>query len=207
MKSVPVNRHVWFWSIVICGAAWDLLSKWWVFTKYGFPNGRSDTWLTYDGKDIFYLHTTFNQGALWGIGQGWGWAFALVALVAIAGICYWLFVRGAAQSWWLTVTLALVMAGTLGNLYDRLYLHGCVNRFTEEPLYGVRDFMQMNIPLASFSSLNDLHWATYNFADVFLVVGAIMLFLQSFSASAATKEAGAVEQENEAPQKSPAATA
>ena len=182
MNTVPANRHVWFWLIVVCGTSWDLLSKWWVFSDLGYPNGQSQPWLQFDGKNVFYLHTTFNQGALWGMGQGLGWLFAVVGLMAILGICYWLFVRGAASSLWLTITLAFVMVGTLGNLYDRLYLHGCVDRATGEPLHGVRDFLQMNLPLASFTPLNDLHWATYNFADVFLVAGAIMLFLQSFTA-------------------------
>ncbi len=181
MDKVPTSRHVCFWLIVVCGAAWDLISKWWVFRTYGYPNGKSPVWLHIDGKEVFYLHTTFNQGALWGMGQGFGWLFALVSLAAITGICYWLFVRGAAQSWWLTITLGLVMAGTLGNLYDRLYLHGCVDVQTGAAMPGVRDFLQMNIPLASFTPLNDLQWATYNFADVFLVTGAVMLFLQSFS--------------------------
>mgnify|MGYP002624861603 FL=1 len=189
MNIVPVSRHVCFWCIVVCGCAWDLTSKWSVFRELGYRNGQIDPWLQYDGKDVFYLHTTFNQGALWGMGQGLGWLFAIVGLSAILGICYWLFVRGAARSWWLTVTLAFVMVGTLGNLYDRLYLHGCVNPATGEPLHGVRDFMQMNLPLGSFTSLNDFHWATYNFADVFLVAGAIMLFLQSFTASVTADDA------------------
>lgn len=163
-----------------------MLSKSWAFSELGFPNGRSATWLAIDGKDVFYLHTTFNQGALWGMGQGLGWLFAIVSIGAVSGILYWLFARGAAHSLWLTITLGLIMAGTLGNLYDRLYLHGCVNQFGE-PLHGVRDFLQMNLPLASFTPLRDLQWATYNFADVFLISGAVMLFLQSFSAAPVTE--------------------
>lgn len=181
MKPAPLKRHICFWLIVAVGLTADLLSKSLVFSELGFPNRQSQWRWTLDGKDVFYFHTTFNQGALWGLGQGWGWLFALVSVGAVCGILYWLFIRGAAASLWLTITLGLVMAGTLGNLYDRLYLHGCVYAPTGEPLYGVRDFLQMNLPLASFTPLNDLQWATYNVADVFLITGAVMLFLQSFS--------------------------
>jgi len=109
------------------------------------------------------------------MGQGLSWLFALLSLVAIAGILYWLFVQHAAKSYWLTVSLSFVLAGTLGNLWDRLGMHG----FTDEvghTYYAVRDFL-----LFTFGSY---HWPVFNFADVLLVTGAIMLVLHSFQYSA-----------------------
>jgi signal peptidase II len=92
-------------------------------------------------------------------------------VIAFSAINYWLFFRGAARSLWLTVALALVSGGTLGNLYDRLGLHGVP--FPNEPgvAFAVRDFLHFQF--------GPLDWATFNIADCLLVVGSIMLLLQS----------------------------
>lgn len=196
MKPVPASRYVVFALLAGGGLFWDLFSKHTVFRDLGYPadyvqrhvqkriepvpgkhtlfdapahhEGVSDPYL--QGWTSFRLWTSFNEGALWGIGQGWTWLFALLSIVAAAGVLYWLFVHGAAISWWLTAALSLIMAGTLGNLWDRLALHGCV--VDGKLMYGVRDFL-----LFTFGKFP---WPVFNFADVFLVTGAIMLVLQSF---------------------------
>jgi len=68
------------------------------------------------------------------------------------------------------------MAGTLGNLYDRLGLHGCV-RPDGSAIYGVRDFLAF--------TFGTYHYPIFNAADCFLVTGAIMLAIQSFRAEPA----------------------
>lgn len=187
MTQVPSSRYWLFGSIAASGLAWDLISKAWVFRELGYPH-RSSDW-SYStgflwGKFSIQLMTWFNQGALFGIGQGKGWLFASLSVLAAAGIIYWLFVRGEARSKWLTVTLGLILAGALGNLYDRMYLHGCVDPLGE-PLHGVRDFLKCDIPgfeyrwPLSFKLVDVYPWPIFNFADVFLVTGAIMLTLYS----------------------------
>ena len=52
------------------------------------------------------------------------WLFALISILAAIAIPIWLFRLGAAQDVWLTVALGCVMAGIVGNLYDRLGLSG-----------------------------------------------------------------------------------
>lgn len=170
MKRVPANRRLSFAALVGVCLTWDLYSKSVVFGDLGYP-GRSSQWVCqwFDGWLKFRLFTTFNEGALWGFGKGYTWAFAALSVVAAAGVFYWLFVVGAARSWWLTVSLAFVMSGTLGNLHDRLGMHGCLDN--GELQYAVRDFL-----LFTFGAF---HWPVFNFADVFLVTGAVMLVLQS----------------------------
>jgi signal peptidase II len=119
---------------------------------------------------MFRFHTSFNRGALWGIGQNLTMLFALLSLLAAFVILYWLFIRGAARSWMLTLCLAFIMAGTLGNLYDRLGWHGCTDAFGNRIL-GVRDFL-----LFRFGTYN---FPVFNLADVFLVSGAMCLIVQS----------------------------
>ena len=85
--------------------------------------------------------------------------FALLSIVAAAGICFWLFVLGAAADRRLTVALGLIMAGALGNCYDRLALG------------HVRDFVHLHVDAIRFDC------AIFNFADNMLVVGAVVLML------------------------------
>ncbi len=184
MKRVPANRYVCFLMLSVSGLICDLYSKHAVFTDLGYP-GQSSEWVEqyFGGWSTFRLYTSFNEGALWGIGQGYTWFFAALSVLAVAGVLYWLFYLGAAQSWWLTVSLALIMSGTLGNLYDRVGLHGCVDlsKGPPEPIFAVRDFLLF--------TFGQFHWPVFNFADVFLVTGAGMLVVQSFLAEVSVEPA------------------
>lgn len=191
MTQVPKNRYWCFALLVLLGLGWDLGSKSWVFRELGFPQGISDwswscglLWGTFTIR--FFTH--FNQGALFGIGQGNSLLFAGLSIAAIGLVIYWLFARQAANSWWLTITLGLITAGALGNLYDRLYLHGCVAQGV--PQYGVRDFILCTIPWIEIERspfgihlLREWDWPIFNFADTYLVTGAILLALHSFRAT------------------------
>jgi signal peptidase II len=184
-RLFPANRYAVFGLILATALGWDLWTKSWVFAELGFPH-RPAAWSWETpflwGKFSITLFTSFNNGALWGLGQGHGWLFAILSVVASALVCYVLFVRGAARSLWLTVSLALIGSGALGNLYDRLYLHRSVDAVTGAPLTGVRDFIKCDLPgidLRTFQLIEQWEWPIFNFADSFLVTGAIMLILQA----------------------------
>lgn len=184
MKAVPASRY-WCFGLVAGGClACDLASKWWVFAALGGP-GKEGRWLVRSdflwGRFEFRLGTHLNDGALFGIGQGLSWLFAILSVVAASGIIYWLFFRAHASSWWLTVTLALIFAGAVGNLYDRLHLHGWRN---QEGKQGVRDFLDCTIPGVEFTGLRprlkrEYRWPVFNFADMCLVTGSVLLALYS----------------------------
>lgn len=181
-RSLPFNRYVWFFGLAIAGLGVDLGSKELVFADLGFPDGVSKWCLDiFGGWSTFRFYTSINEGALWGIGQGMTWLFAALSVVAIVAVCTWLFKFNAAKSLWLTIALGLIMAGTLGNLYDRLGLHGVERNDTV--IYGVRDFL--------FFTFGKFSWPIFNFADVFLVTGAIMLGIRSFQVEKATSQAEA----------------
>ncbi|MDQ3330114.1 MAG: signal peptidase II [Planctomycetota bacterium] len=165
---MPASRTVLFFVLAIGGFAADLYSKNAVFKSLGGEGGRTD-WLI-DGWLKFRLYTTFNHGALWGVGQGMTWLFAALSVAAICGVFYWLFLSGAARSWWLTVALGFITAGTLGNLWDRAGMHG-MNGADGNPIFAVRDFLHFRF--------GTFDWAVFNVADMLLVTGAIMLGLQS----------------------------
>jgi signal peptidase II len=156
----------------------DLWSKAAAFKA--FPLRTGGPWLIDTAAVRFRFFTSLNEGALWGFGQGYAWAFALLSIVAFGGVLYWLFVKRAAESIWLTVSLAFVSSGTLGNLYDRLGLHGLTRPGQKEPIQAVRDFFHFQF--GGTVQKPGLDWAIFNVADICLVTGAIMLMIQSLFA-------------------------
>ena len=166
--TVPANRIPIYVAITILALRADLGSKEWTFQTLGL-HGHSrmliDSWLKFE------LLTNLNYGALWGMGQGMAPVFAFLSIGAFVGVIYWLFFCGAASSLWTTVALALVSGGTLGNLYDRLGLHGVIPPNATTPALAVRDFLQFRF--------GNYDYPIFNIADSCLVAGAIMLMLQS----------------------------
>jgi signal peptidase II len=193
LQTVPASRYAVFLLLSGAGLSWDLYSKHSVFSWLGcpvaspwiWPDNWRWTWLSPIVR--FQLHTNFNHGALWGLGQGMSPLFAGLSVVAAIGILYWLFIHKGAVSWWLTVALGLVMAGILGNLYDRLGLHGWQDD-QHRPIYAVRDFLHFWFFEGTPAYFD---WAIFNFADTYLVIGAIMLVIQSLFLHPAREAAAA----------------
>ena len=156
--GVGPGRLLLFLSIALGGVIFDLATKSMVFARIGPPPSPSVPVI----PRILELHTSQNTGALWGWGAAIPYSsliFAGLSVVAAGIICYWLFFLGAASSRVLTVALALIMAGALGNCYDRL-------------VYGhVRDFVHFHVDAIGFDC------AIFNFADNMLVAGALTLVI------------------------------
>ncbi len=169
MQELPRNRVFVFSAVTLLGLTVDLWTKHATFAALGLF-GRTG-WLFDTSAVRFELHTNLNFGALWGMGQGFAPGFACLSVVAFAGIIYWLFVKKAAVSLWLTIALSLVSGGTLGNLYDRLGWHGVRLPNATEPALAVRDFLRFQF--------GTFDWPIFNVADMCLVSGAAMLMLQS----------------------------
>ena len=108
------------------------------------------------------FETSINTGALGGFGQGKVFIFAGVSMVAILVIETWLVASRGARDRWLATAMGLVLAGILGNLYDRLGLWG---------VYGVRDWILFQY--------NTFVWPNFNLADSYLVCGAGMIIWQA----------------------------
>ena len=171
-KPNLLQRAVVFGALTILGTAIDLWTKEQTFRLKGLPGEQTPTWWVenlwggYAG-----VETAINQGALFGLGQGYGWLFALVSIVAITGMILWLFVGKACESLWLTFTMGLIAGGILGNLYDRLNMHGLPGPFAG----GVRDWVLLRYR----SGADEYTWPNFNIADALLVAGAILLGIYS----------------------------
>lgn len=123
--------------------------------------------------DLLDFHLVLNQGAVFGIGQQRRTAFIGLTVVAIAaGLA--VFARWTDRRAHLShVAIGLILAGGIGNLYDRV-------------VYGaVRDFLHLfprrDLPFG-------LHWPggsseifpwVFNVADVLLLVGMGLLMIQA----------------------------
>lgn len=102
-----------------------------------------------------------NQGALFGMGNGYGGqankVYAAVSVLAVLGIGAWTIWRGAQAGGWIAAALGLILGGTMGNLFDRIVFS------------GVRDFLYFY----------KIDWPVFNIADCCLVCGAVMLVLHA----------------------------
>jgi signal peptidase II len=163
----PFNRAV-FCGLAFGGAALDLFTKWLAFAKVGPPGSKRVIW-----QGVLSFTTSYNKGALWGLGRDFpyaNFAFAGLSVIAAAAILYWLFWRGAARDGILSSALGLIMAGTVGNCYDRL-------------MWGqVRDFIYFEL----------INWPIFNMADSMLVCGAGVLMLQAVFSESSRKDVPAV---------------
>ena len=174
MRDVPGSRLLVFIAIAGLGCAVDLATKHWIFQRLGFPQ-QETIWLV---PDVLSLETSLNEGALFGVGQGFTFVFAALSLAAGVWIVYWLFARGAARDLWLTVALAAIMAGILGNLYDRLGFPGLTWPFaTPEHEVGDRVFAVRDWIHFKYKSFD---WPVFNIADSLLVCGAGLLLRETF---------------------------
>ncbi len=158
--GVDPSRLLLFSCIALGGLAFDLVTKAMVFARIGPPHPHPRVVPLI--PRVLELQTSQNTGALWGLGAGLPGSsliFAGLSVIAALIICYWLFFLGAASSRVLTVALGLIMAGALGNCYDRL-------------VFGhVRDFVHFHVDPINFDC------AIFNFADNMLVAGALTLVL------------------------------
>lgn len=111
---------------------------------------------------FFNLIFRYNKGAAFSfLSQEGGWQvlfLSIISIVAILFLLIWL-LRLSYPNTWTASALSLVIGGAAGNLIDRI-------RFSV-----VIDFFDFHI--------GDWHYATFNIADSAIVVGVIMLLLQT----------------------------
>lgn len=150
MKHKTGLHWLWLSAIIIVG---DQLTKFFASKHLTFARPKAIL-------PFFNLTLLHNKGAAFSFlsqQPGWqGWLFSGIALVVSIVIVFWLH-RLPRQKVWLSVALALILGGALGNFIDRA-VHGYVVDFLDFHLAGV-------------------HWPAFNVADAAIFVGAVMLLL------------------------------
>jgi lipoprotein signal peptidase len=174
------------WALALTGLSLDQASKYGVFAWLREPpnsfvlfqsqtpdRGGFELVAQYEPNPLGQLVPHVNHGALWGFLRGHkelaNAGFAVISLLAAAAIVYWSTQKATARDRWLCAALGLILAGTLGNLYDRVMFN------------GVRDFLHWHY-------LFD--WPVFNVADCSLVIGAFLLLVQAFGPQRAAAPGG-----------------
>ena len=117
-----------------------------------------------EGIDIdFYIYPFLNFYLVWNTGIGFGLAsmetniyyhiLTLIIVIINVGLIFFLMKSKKAY----TYLIALIIGGSLGNLFDRIYY------------YAVPDFIDLH--------LGKYHWFVFNVADIFITIGVIIMIL------------------------------
>jgi signal peptidase II len=135
----------------------DQLTKLWI-------RSTLDVGETLWQSGIFSIVRTKNTGAAFGLFQGHAFVIAIIAVVVIALVFFYVLwahrrypIFNSRLSW---VALGLILGGMVGNLIERV-----CNLVDPSRFVGVTDFISVG------------WWPAFNIADSALVVGTILLVL------------------------------
>lgn len=207
----PARRSVVAWTtliLVLLAGLWiDLASKSWSFAavagepvilEYDEIVTGAFTIPWHQGQrvvsvDLLDFHLVLNRGAVFGIGQGRRAVFVGFTLIAVA-------VAIAVFGWWTHarshlahVAIGLILAGGLGNLYDRVVIG------------AVRDFLHMmprwELPLGLSwpGGTTEVFPWVFNVADVLLLLGMTLLLIHVHFADQTQRQANGPEEEDSDP--------
>lgn len=117
------------------------------------------------------LTLVLNRGAVFGLGAGRRWVFVVFTVLAV-GFGLWAFAKWTtARDRFVHVMIALVLAGGLGNLYDRLSF-ACVRDFLH-PLPGLKYPFGISTPWSG----PEVWPYVSNVADLLLLIGIAGLMM------------------------------
>jgi len=134
---------------------------------------------------VVALKLTVNLGAVFGLGQGQRGSFILISVVAVVVIGY-IFVRSRAGDWPNHLAWGLILAGALGNLYDRVIFGGVRDLLWLFPHidlpFGWRwpSGLAELLPWTSNTGPTGLYPWIFNIADVALLAGVSIVILVSW---------------------------
>ncbi len=105
-----------FLAVAALGLVLDLWSKHWAFHTLG--QGAPPSVAI---PHVLEFQTMLNQGALFGIGGGQTWLFLIASACALL-LVLWMFAQTSPRRWALQIALGGILAGALGNMYDRVFV-------------------------------------------------------------------------------------
>ncbi len=154
-NSPELGMHRWLWlsGLVL---ALDQVTKWLAVQSFHLYE-------QFQLLPVFSFTLAYNTGAAFSFlsgGSGWQrWFLSGVAIVVSGVLINWL-VRLRKGETWQAISLALILGGAVGNLYDRI-IHG-----------QVTDFILVHY--------DRFYFPAFNLADCGITVGAAMLVLDMF---------------------------
>jgi len=148
--------NVWRWYILsVSVAIIDQLTKYAV--TQNFLYGAHEN--VFPGLNLLLIHNTGAAFSFLSDAGGWQrWLFLTISLVVSIVLVVWLY-RLKKPQFFLSLSLALVLGGAIGNLYDRIFLGYVI------------DFVDVYY--------KNYHWPVFNVADASITLGAVFLLLES----------------------------
>ena len=150
-----------FFGVCLLGLGADLFTKVWAFRALRV---RGDGYEFIPGW--LHFEVTTNHGAVFGLGQGQRWLFVCVSLAAILFLS-WLFATSERKQWLYQVLLGILLAGVLGNLYDRIRLG-----YVRDMIHALPGWKWPN-------SQADVFPYIFNVADSLLCAGVFLMIAYS----------------------------
>lgn len=147
--------HLRFWIAIFAGLGLDLWTKDWAEAALKSQPAKDLI------PNMLSLQYSTNRGALFGMGQHLTELFIAASALALVFVLY-VFVKSTRGQRSFHISLGMILAGALGNLYDRLFHGG-----------AVRDFIKIELKLGSV----ELWPWIFNVADMLLVCGVSVLLL------------------------------
>jgi len=161
--SAAQSGLVWLWLTIVL-IILDQVSKVWVSNSFSLYESISI-------MPMFNFTYVHNEGAAFSFlsdAGGWQrWFFTAIAVAISSLLVYWLRGLHKAEKL-LAVSYALVLAGAVGNLIDRV-------------AYGyVIDFLDVYY--------QQYHWPAFNIADVAICIGAGLIIVEAFTTSSSSTQ-------------------
>lgn len=126
------RSHLRLWPVAVIALIADLWSKHWAFSALPPEPGRWELI-----PNLMSFQRSLNTGALFGLGKGMTPVFIAASILALGFVLY-LFIHSTPNRRSLHVALGLVLAGALGNLYDRAFVIADVVQFQVQGRTAVR---------------------------------------------------------------------
>jgi signal peptidase II len=140
----------------------DQLTKWMIVHNLDLYETRSVI------GQFLQITSHRNRGAAFSILQNQRWFFIIVTLLVVSGILWYLSkIRKDPSKKLLSFALSLLLGGAVGNFVDRA-------------MFGeVVDFIQFHFHFTLFGMDIDYIFPIFNVADSAIVIGVILIFLDS----------------------------
>lgn len=183
----------------VIGLGIDLVTKWLAFsndaTRLVDSVVRSESrgrWEVIGSEEravkvipkLLEFHATVNEGAVFGLGQGKQTMFVVVSVAAIG---FLMFLVSKTRSRFEAILLGCLLAGVLGNMYDRIVYSYVRDMILALP--GVHWLGTWSIPGLNYPGTDRLVFPyIFNIADCLLVCGVAILLARSFFLPAKDEE-------------------
>jgi len=150
-----IKKNIIVFYIAIITFTLDRLSKLYILKLYEFEN-QINIPLT----SFLNLNLVFNKGIAFGFFSFDEKLYYNIITYVIIAITLIILIISIKANGIEKVCFSMIFGGSLGNIFDRLYYAAVV------------DFIDIHI--------NNIHWFIFNFADIFISTGVVMLIVLEF---------------------------